>query len=592
MDVHKRRQAILALLQEQDELAVNELARRLGVSANTIRNDLAALEAADLLQRVRGGAVAAHARNGNGQGNMGHPDYASRMQVHAKEKKRMGQWAASLVRDGDAIVLDASTTVYHMATYLQDRQNLTVVTNGLEVALLLARTPSNKVILAANELRPDSGSVVGRLNMEILSHFFASKCFVSCTGLSAAEGLTETHMDEAIPKSQMIKLARELIALVDHSKFEKVRTYRFADLAQISRLIVDEPVSADWMRRMRQVAEIPITVVGPSGVEHIPPVQSAAGERRYRVGFGNMTEKMIFCQQVRRNLEGAARKFPNIELLVRDNDLDPQKALENAEWFVANHVDLAVEFQIDAAAGNVIMDRFNRAGIPVIAVDIPMPGATFFGADNYRAGFMAGEALGRWIKDNWEGQLTLLLKLVATRVGPMGGARLQGLQDGVESIIGGLDTSQVIVIETPVLLDESKTAIAELLPSLLAQARIGIVGINDEAVIGALAAFEQAGRLHQVVGVGQNADRMGRAAVRRPAFPFIGTTRYAPEDYGEQLLQLTLQILRGEAVPPAVYNQHVFITRNNIDDYYPLAAESTPERTQPGAEKLGVSTVH
>lgn len=518
---------------------------------------------------------------------MGHPGYASRLQVHAKEKKRMAQWAASLVRDGEAIVLDASTTVYHLATYLQDRQNLTVVTNGLEVALLLARTPSNKVILAANELRPDSGAVVGRLNMEILSHFFASKCFVSCSGLSAEEGLTETHMDEAIPKSQMIKLAREVIALVDHSKFEKVRTYRFAELTQVSRLIVDEPVSADWLRRIRQVAEVPITVVSASSVEHIPPIQGASGERRYRVGFGNMTEKMIFCQQVRRNLERAASRIPNVELLIRDNDLDPQKALENAEWFVANHVDLVMEYQIDAEAGNVIMDRFNRAGMPVIAVDIPMPGATFFGADNYRAGFMAGEALGRWIKDNWEGQLTLLLKLVASRVGPMGGARMQGLQDGVEAVIGVLAASQVRVIETPVLLDESKTAIAELLPSLPTQARIGIVGINDEAVIGALAAFEQAGRLQQVVGVGQNADRVGRAAVRRSAFPFIGTTRYAPEDYGEQLLLLALQILRGEAVPPAVYNQHVFITRNNIDDYYPLAAESTPAQTM--SELLGVS---
>ncbi len=585
MDVHKRRQVILALLQEHGELAVNELALRLGVSANTVRNDLAALEAENLLQRVRGGAVVVQPSPHQDQPGGGHPAYASRLQVHAREKKRMAQWAAGLVKDGDAIVLDASTTVYYLATCLQERRNLTVVTNGLEVALLLARTPSNKVILAANELRPDSAAVVGRLNMDILNHFFASKCFVSCSGLSAEEGLTESHMDEAIAKSQMIKLAREVIALVDHSKFENVRTYRFAELAQVSRLIVDEPVGTDWLRRIRQVADVPITVVGPATVEHVSSVVTGGTGRRYRVGFGNMTEKMIFCQQVRRNLERAARQYPNIELLVRDNDLSPQKALENAEWFVANDVDLAIEYQIDAEAGNVIMDRFNQAAIPVIAVDIPMPGARFFGADNYRAGFMAGEALGRWVKNNWDGQLGLLLKLVASRVGPMGGARMQGLQDGVEAVVGTLETSQVVVIETPVLIEEAKATLAAMLPALPDKARIGIVGINDEAVIGALAAFEQAGRLWQVVGVGQNADRVGRAAVRRPAFPFIGTTRYAPEDYGEQLLQLALQILRGEAVPPAVYNQHVFITRGNIDDYYPLAAESTPVPTT--AEQLG-----
>jgi ribose transport system substrate-binding protein len=121
--------------------------------------------------------------------------------------------------------------------------------------------------------------------------------------------------------------------------------------------------------------------------------------------------------------------------------------------------------------------------------------------------------------------------------------------------------------------DEAAPFVARFLPDLPRNARIAIVGINDEAVLGALAAFEEAGRLDQVVAVGQNADRLGRAALRRPHFPFIGTTRYAPESYGEKLLQLALRILKGEPVPPAVYNQHVFITKENLDKYYPLEQE-------------------
>ena len=74
---------------------------------------------------------------------------------------------------------------------------------------------------------------------------------------------------------------------------------------------------------------------------------------------------------------------------MRDNDLDRQQAFDNAAWFVDNTVDLVVEYQIDSQAGNIIMDTLRQAGIPVIAVDIAMPGATFFGADNYRAGFIA-----------------------------------------------------------------------------------------------------------------------------------------------------------------------------------------------------------
>jgi len=339
--------------------------------------------------------------------------------------------------------------------------------------------------------------------------------------------------------------------------------------ATLQQLIDDESLSA-----LRRVANFPMTVVGPSSVKIIE--RDVVGPRRnvYRIGFGNMTEKMLFARQVRRSLERAVKLFDHVELLIRDNNFDRQAALENADWFVANEVDLVIEYQIDSRAGNIIMDKFNRAGIPVIAVDIPLPGATFFGADNYRAGYIAGEALGRWIKENWQGDLDVLLKLESQRVGPVAGARLQGQQDGLESMIGSLASERVISVDGPVLVELAESAVLELLPNLPLDAHIAIIAINDDAALGALAAFEKTERLSQVVAVGQNADRLGRAALRRSNFPFIGSTRYAPEAYGEKLLELALKILRGQPVPPAVYNQHVFITRQNIDDYYPEPVES------------------
>src|SRR5690606_18620211 len=134
------------LLAETGDVQVDALAEQLHVSPNTIRNDLDALEREGLLRRVRGGAVPLE--------RGGHEPYAARLAARHSEKNAIGAWAAGLVRDGDALVLDASSTVFSMATFLQERQDLTIVTNGLNVALLLAQTPSNKVILAANEVRP------------------------------------------------------------------------------------------------------------------------------------------------------------------------------------------------------------------------------------------------------------------------------------------------------------------------------------------------------------------------------------------------------------------------------------------------------
>lgn len=572
MVMHRRREQILALLNEQGEVRIDDLALRFDVSPNTIRNDLDALEAAGQLRRVRGGAVAA-GENGHLAMSAEEP-YAARLAFRHSEKSAIGAWAASLVRDGDALVLDASSTVYSMATHLQDRQRLTVVTNGLNVALLLAQNPSNKVILAANEVRPGGFSVIGRLNPDILKHFYASRCFVSCSGFSVEQGLTELSVDEAIPKSQMMKLAREVIALVDQSKFGVVAAYRFAETSQIHHLVVDEAIEAETLQELRRLGEFPVTVVGAESAQTWQPVVEPVREHHFRLGFGNLTEKMIFAQQVRRSLERAMRHADGLELLIRDNDLDRVTSLANVDWFIANRVDLMIEYQVDAQAGNVIMDKFNRAGIPVIAVDIPLPGATFFGAENYRAGHMAGEGLGRWVRENWNGSLDLLLRLEAPQVGAPGGARVQGQQEGLESVLGALRAEQVLAVECPVLVDEAEARVASILPRLPADERIGIVGINDEVVLGALAAFERQGRLGQVVAVGQNADRLGRAALRRSNFPFIGTTAFAPETYGEQILALARRILRGEATPPAVYVKHRFVTAENIDEHYPLADEA------------------
>jgi ribose transport system substrate-binding protein len=570
MEAYKRRQNILALLEETGEVTIIDLASRFEVSPNTIRNDLDALEAGNLLRRVRGGATVL------GSNGLYSPEiFASQANTNRLAKERIGRWAAGLVKDGDGLVLDASSSVYTLATFLKDRQNLTVITNGLRTGLLLAQSPSNKVIWAANVIRPDGSRMVGSLHPDLLDNFYASKCFITCSGFSLDQGLTVADVDEAPLKTQMIKLARQAIALIDASKFGKVDTYKFAGVQDIDLLVTDETIAPDTLARLRQAAHCPVTVIGASAVETFTPASGEAPTRRYRIGFGNLAdEKMMFARQVRRSLERAARRLANVELLIRDNNLDAQAAIANADWFIKHGVDLVIEYQIDVQAGNVMMHKFNQSNIPVIAVDIPMPGATFYGADNYGAGYIAGEALGNWIKEHWAGKLDLLLKLEASKAGPVVGARLQGQQNALEAAIGRLQPDQVISIDGPVSMGEIEPVMTGLVSALSPEARVAIIAINDDTALGALSVFQKAGRLSQVVAVGQGADRLGRDALRRSSLPFLGSTRYAPESYGDSLLDLALKILRGEPVPPAVYNRHDFITRENVDRYYPLPEES------------------
>jgi len=132
---------------------------------------------------------------------------------------------------------------------------------------------------------------------------------------------------------------------------------------------------------------------------------------------------------------------------------------------------------------------------------------------------------------------------------------------------------RVITIETPVIVEDAEAMMEAQVAAIPAQSRVVILAINDDAALGALSAFEKANRLTEVVATGQNADRVGRATLRRHDLPFVGSTSYAPEHYGEQLLDLAVRILDGEPAPPAVFTRHTFITRENIDDYYPEAGE-------------------
>ena len=116
----ERRQRILRLLRDQSGIKVTELAQRLDVSEGTIRNDLSALEKAGHVNRVRGGAVL---RDGH---HFISPSFSARAQVNTRAKQRIARGAADMVEDGDAILLDSSTTVFHIASFLQDRSNLTL----------------------------------------------------------------------------------------------------------------------------------------------------------------------------------------------------------------------------------------------------------------------------------------------------------------------------------------------------------------------------------------------------------------------------------------------------------------------------------
>ena len=148
-------------------------------------------------------------------------------------------------------MLDASTTIYAMARYLKDRNNLRVVTNGIDVARLLAENPSNTVILLGGVLRQDGASITGSLSEKILKDLHIGSAFVSCSGFSLVAGLTEIDIHEAQLKEIAIKSSHQVFCLIDSTKFGRTDLTSFAELGQITHLYTDYLLSDEWREKLR-----------------------------------------------------------------------------------------------------------------------------------------------------------------------------------------------------------------------------------------------------------------------------------------------------------------------------------------------------
>ena len=255
MTTYERRQSLLELLKKQPGLRVPEIANTLGVSDGTVRNDLNALEQDGHLIRVHGGAVLSSAQKTTSS------TFNTRHEKNADKKACIGKHAAGIVEDGDSILLDASSTAYYLALNLSERNNLRVVTNGIDVARLLAQNPSNSVILIGGVVSQDGSSLTGLVSEQIIAELHIQKALVSCSGFSVERGMTEVHFEEAQLKRKAIESAQQVIALVDSSKLGQEDLTPFVQPLQITHLFTDSSITNEWKTRLKW-ANIPFTLCG------------------------------------------------------------------------------------------------------------------------------------------------------------------------------------------------------------------------------------------------------------------------------------------------------------------------------------------
>lgn len=255
-----RRSEILQILKENSNVSVTDLSRRFGVSEVTIRKDLNILKERNLLIRTRGGAIVNSTSEQEGEKSIRYKRLAN-----YREKQAIGRAAANLIEEGDTIIIDSGTTALQVACNLHKFQNLTILTNALNVAQEVLSYKRFNLILLGGSIRNSSESVVGALAESNLKMFYCDKLFLGVDSFSMDNGLSTPSVEEANINQIMISRSRKVIAVFDSSKVNKRALAFITNLDEIDTVVTDEGMEKSTRSQLKAM-NVDVIVVKPDPI--------------------------------------------------------------------------------------------------------------------------------------------------------------------------------------------------------------------------------------------------------------------------------------------------------------------------------------
>jgi ribose transport system substrate-binding protein len=293
-----------------------------------------------------------------------------------------------------------------------------------------------------------------------------------------------------------------------------------------------------------------------------------------KLGFANIFGNQPFSIELEQDIVEQAKLagFDEGNIIIMDNQYDADTGLKNAERMLAQKPDLFIEYQADVKVNNIVAAKFTEAGIPIIAVDIPVPGAPFMGINNWQVATMGGQTMANLIKKKWGGWDAV--DLVVLLQNPAGGETTMLRSEGFATVLaeefgnrveekivrtdGGMGQSQ-----------QAKAAMKGVLGTYPDAKKIVVTSVNEETMAGVIAALQEVDRWDRedLIVITSGVDDLGKVQIRE-GLSDAGIA-FFPERYGEYLIPAVCAILEGAPVPSHMYVENEIITKENIDQFYP-----------------------
>lgn len=252
--LNKRRKDLLELLQSEPEMSINDLTARLGVSAATVRRDLNSLSHQGLIQRLRGGAAISHPLGVE-------PSWVERNRENIDKKRAIVRLAIEAVEDGQVVALDVGTTTLELARLLQMRSDVIVFTASVPIAETLA-SGRPTVYLVGGKVRPREMGVVGPLARDIIGRFHYDVFFLGAAGWSLEQGLMDFSIEDVEIKQAFMNASKQVVALVDSTKYGKTSLMSIAPLEEMDIVITDDDLPDEIQNQVNDVTHLRVADIG------------------------------------------------------------------------------------------------------------------------------------------------------------------------------------------------------------------------------------------------------------------------------------------------------------------------------------------
>lgn len=239
-----RKGDILSLLRSEGKATVDQLASHFGVTVQTVRRDLTELEQEGRISRVHGGATL--------RGGVTNIEYEDRRQLNADAKDRIGKLVAQHVPDNTSLFMNIGTTTEAVARALLDHNDITVVTNNMNVANILGGNPRCEIIVSGGTLRRTDGGLVGDLATQMIEQFKVDIAIIGASALDEDGDLLDFDLREVRVSKSIIRQARRVFLVTDGSKFERSAPVRIASLADLDAVFTDQPLPNDLSNQCAQ----------------------------------------------------------------------------------------------------------------------------------------------------------------------------------------------------------------------------------------------------------------------------------------------------------------------------------------------------